>query len=759
MVIVSAWTRLLTGRARWPMLVSIAVLTAVLGFGALQSDVELGNESMTSRDKTEGQAYADFVGWFGSEDSILVGYSDARMPGKAGMAELIRLAGRLREIDGVTRIVSLDDVTEVVSGAFGAEERPLLPPLEEIDEEGRIVRDRLARNPQLVGFLVSADLHTTGIVVEVEDRPDDENFLTRVVGDLRSLKKEFDQEGSRLLVTGIAVQKQDVSRFVKQDQTVLMPLAVLILAGVLAWASRSMAGVILPLAVTAAATVWTLGIHAFAGYQVNIVTALLPPVIMAISIATGVHLCEEWEKAGTATAGPRDRLRSVLRELGAPVVLTAVTTAVGLASLAVSDIPAVRRFGLFGALGVLVSLFLNLVALPALLFMTGGRSRRKVVHRSLDLLLGRTAAFTAAHPWAILLTALAVTALALPGIAKIRNNTDLVRFLKPDAELVQDTLYVDKHLTGSTALELVVEKADAGPLDQPMDYSALDRMMRQLQALPDVAAVIGVPDLVARVHAAELGLAGPWLPLSREDLMYCFDLMRAADSEGDLRHWVTDDLRRVRLSVRLHAIGTAAAADLLQRFEQVAESVLGERYVVTPTGSYHRVVVDSNRLVRNQVRGFLLALGVILVIIGMVFGSLRLLAVAVIPNLIPILWAGGAIGWFGIDLSTATAMVASVVLGVAVDDTIHYLTRFSKSSGVDAADAVRDTTVHTGRALVFSSVVLALGFWVGALGSFRPTVFFSLLAGGTIVSALLCDLFVLPACLVLSAPQAGRPDR
>ena len=136
--------------------------------------------------------------------------------------------------------------------------------------------------------------------------------------------------------------------------------------------------------------------------------------------------------------------------------------------------------------------------------------------------------------------------------------------------------------------------------------------------------------------------------------------------------------------------------------------------------------------------------------------------ISVVPNVVPILWTGGLMGALGIDLSTGTAMIASVVIGISVDDTIHYLTRYRREQSLGVDVAIDRTTTETGRALVISSVVLTVGFWVGALGSFNPTVYFSLFTGLTMLSALACDLLILPAILVLGsnrrhAPEVTRP--
>jgi len=481
---------------------------------------------------------------------------------------------------------------------------------------------------------------------------------------------------------------------------------------------------------------------------------LLPPVIMVLSITTCLHLYQEWAALGDGIEGRRALAARVVETMARPIGLTALTTAFGLGSLGVSEVPAVRQFGLFAALGVLISLLLCLTLMPAVLSLLDPPPPRHDWPRSrLRPWLAGAASLAVRRPGSVLAVAAATTVLALGGVLRLESNTDLVRFLGPRAELRRDTMFIDRHLVGANALELIVERADGSPLDRPEDMSRLDAFLTRLEALPSVTSALGIPGLVAQVNRAENDLPRAVLPADHDSLLAVIDLIEAAEQQDDVRRLVTPDFRRARIGVRVHAIGSRAGLDLLERMAQAARECLGSDYRVTPTGEFYRVIVDSTHLVANQLRSFALALVTVFLLIGLAFRDPRLLLAALIPNLLPIAWAFGLMGWAGIDLSVATAMVASVVLGIAVDGTIHYLERFRRLHRGEVADAVRETTLRTGRVLAMASLVLALGFWVGALGSFRPTVYFSLLTGGTILFALICDLLVLPACLTWIRPR------
>ena len=380
-----------------------------------------------------------------------------------------------------------------------------------------------------------------------------------------------------------------------------------------------------------------------------------------------------------------------------------------------------------------------------------GRSRR-----GLDALLQATARASLRWPGTIALCAALLTALSLAGIGQVRTNTDLIRFLKPDHELFRDAMFIDENLQGIYALEFVLTARDGSSLATLDAVRRLEQFRRALLAHEEVGAVESVLSLLGAIGRAEGRPAA--LPQDEATLLADFDLLEAASDRELVRLVIDPELRRTRLRARIGAIGTHAAAPLVEDVLAEARAIFGPGYRLEVTGSFHQLARDSDRLVAQQVTSFALALALVILAVGILFRSANMLLVSIIPNVIPLLWTGGLMGALGIELSTGTAMIASVVIGLAVDDTIHYLTRFrrERQRGRGVADAITATTTRTGRALTITSVVLVLGFWVGALGSFVPTIHFSLLTGATMIGALLCDLLVLPASLQLAARRA-RP--
>jgi len=751
-----AW---LLGRGRYPYLALLLLATTGFSVFALRIGAEAETGSMVSRDVEQARSYAAFRSAFGNDEEVVLSVTHPRLFTPEGFRYLDGLTKEIGALEGVRRVYSITNARHAVNGPAGAESEPLVPRPFDAPGVSRRVLSALDDNPKLAGLLVSRDRRTAGITIEVEEREGAGASTGDLAEAIRGVMARRAGEAD-LHLSGISVQKHDVAEFVRRDKALLVPLSMLVLAGMLAVTFRSAAGVVVPMAVKVVTLAWTMGAYALSGFRLNPITALLPPLIVILSISTSVHLYDGWLHV---PEGERDRARALVREtrrLFAPSLYTALTTAFGLLSLAVSDVPAVRRFGVFGAVGVFVSFAVSVTLVPvALSFFPP--PRRAVASRGTGppgRFLRAASRLATERYRTVLAVALVLSLAGLAGVARVRNNTDLVRFLKPGSPLYRDTLFIDRNLAGVYALEFMVSRADGLPLASPGDMRALAAFQGMASAQGAVAETYSIADVIGMIHAAETGGKGPRLPENEDDLLYAFDLLKADREQPFLSKLVKGDLTVARVSVRVHAIGTAEAAPLVRNLLDGGKRILGERYALVPTGSFYQVTQDSNRLVRRQVASISLSLAAIVLAIHVLFRSPAFTLAALVPALVPVLLTGGIMGFAGIDLSTGTAMVAPVVLGLVVDNTIHYVARYRREYGGDAREAVARTTVGAGRALAASSLILALGFGVGGFGSFKPTVHFSILAGGAMLAALACVLLVLPACLVL-ADRAGEGVR
>jgi hypothetical protein len=743
--------RWLLSRGRWPYLIVVGVLTAWLGWHAARLGIEQDNASLNTQDAEQLRVYAEFKASFGNDADLVLSVTHPELLGPGGLTLIDRLTRRIAALDGVRSVQSLTTAQQLVRGPAGAEPAPLIAPPFDAPDVGRRAAAALDRNPDFTGLLVAADRQTAGLFVEIEDRAADTEYRARLIDGLRALIAEHTGGPAVLHLTGVSVQKHDVSAYIARDQRVLLPLAVAVLGVILAGFFRSVGGVALPLAVNGITVLWTLGVYRLGGFALNAITALLPPLLLVLALAVSIHVYQAWLAGEGAPHDRTGRILHAVRTVRFPAFLCALTTAQGFLSLAASDMPAVRQFGVFGALGVLISFAVGLTFIPVVLSFLPHPPPLEAAprHRRMLGVLQATAHLSTRHPWPVVGFFMAVSIVAAAAIPLVRSNTDLVRFLKANAPLYRDTMAIDARLTGALAFEFVVERSDRGALTTLDAVRRLAAFEAAARRPPQVTAVTSVLAVLRQLQRAEAGADRLALPDTEDAVAYAFDLLEAAEDRRVLRRLITGDFTHARVSVRVHAVGSAVSGPLIDALLAEGRRLFGADYTLRATGAVYHVVRDSERLVAQQVQSFGLAIVLVVLAIGVLLRSVAFTVIALIPNVMPIVWTGGLMGVLGIDLSTGTAMIAAAVLGLAVDDTIHYLVHYRRAYRGDCIDAIVRTTTGVGAPVTITSVVLICGFWIGGFGSFKPTIYFSLLTGVTMLTGVACDLLVLPACLVL----------
>jgi predicted RND superfamily exporter protein len=324
----------------------------------------------------------------------------------------------------------------------------------------------------------------------------------------------------------------------------------------------------------------------------------------------------------------------------------------------------------------------------------------------------------------------------LPGIWQITEGTDIVRALKQDAPLRRSSEFIDRHLTGAHSLEVLVQVPASADLTSPTVIRQVLALARWLRTQPDVTAVLSPWEPLRGVRAElladdnQLQVLATLLPLGLP-----------------LGAWLDTQGKTVRLSARVTSLDSARFLALADRVQHYARRMSLPLQV---TGTNYVLARMARALVSNQVSSLACALVLILGTITVAFRSWRLGLVAALPNLLPTVMIFGLMGWCGIELSAATTMIASVALGLFVDDTIHllYLYRHATQAGQDTLSAIAYALRHAGRAVIFTSLILTLGFWAGLLGSFKPTLYFSWLMGCTMLFSVVTELLITPAAIL-----------
>ncbi len=759
----SLWIRWLSRSPRIWLLAFLALTaTAALQLWdfearALRLRVETAVERIIPDHDEERRFFDAFRERFGSDETVLLVLLADDVLAPENLGRLRRLTERVSELEGVHRVVSLTNAMDVRAAPDGVSVVPFLDSVPDSAAGTEALRVRVLANPVYAGNLVSYDGRAAAVVVYPEPMSEVE---FRRLGLDRSLARIAKQEagGAEVVLGGSPALKAETSRLVVRDAIVSTSVGIVISALVGAFAFRSVWGTMLPILCVLVGQIWALGALAFFGRPLSLVTAIVPPVVNAVGIAYGMHLITELQEVRREGPSGAEATWVALDRIGSAVLLCAVTTVVGFLSLCTSDLGAIREFGIFSAVGTTACMAAALWMLPCGLalapptFVAHARSSR------LPELAARVVRFDLRHRRWVVAGSLAIAAVAAFGVSRIEVSTSLIHNLRSDHPLRQGFARIDRHLSGSNTVEVVLEGEREDTFKAPGALRSAQELQRWLGSQPEVGKTLSIADWVGLIHRAVNGDDPAALRIPDSERLV--DQLFFFFWDDQLDRLVDRSFSAASIEVRVHAMPTAGYAAFIERVERrLADLPEGLRGHVT--GNTVLVVHAVDGIARSQAWSLaagLLSIGGLLVLY---FRSLRTGLLALVPNALPVLAYFGALGLSGVTLNPTTSLVACLVLGVAVDDTLHGLSRFQHfvARGLHPDDAAVEALRSVARPIVLTTLVLCGGLLALATSELRHQVEFGVLGAGTLLLAALLDVTLTPvlASRMVPAPAKEGP--
>ncbi len=735
-------------RAPRATLAVLLVLTAFFAFFARSIRVDSAIENLLPSNDPDRLYYDGVRKAFGSEEATVIGVFADDVFAPQTLATIDALSAALAKIDGVREVLSLTTVKGVESGDSGIRVGRLMRRLPETPAAAADFRRKVLADPLYAANLVSDDRTATPVLVLFEPLSDEEFLRRGIETRIRDVVQRFG-DADHFAITGIQTLKVQGARLMERDMAAFVPLSILIVVVVLVWAFRTVRGVLVPLAAVIIGVIWTTGFMVLDGSAINMGTLILPPLLMAIGIAYAIHLVSRYYQELTPGRTRRQVVEAAMEHARLPVGIAALTTLLGFASLTTSHIRAIRDFGFYSVFGIGAIYVISIAFVPAALVLLPA-ARRKWSPRDgegwVTVLLERLGRISIHHRWAVLFAASAICALSLWGVRRIRVETDYLGFFSPASQVRRENARIAERLGGTQPIYVVVDG------DGPGSVARLDTLgaVRDLQAFiaeqPGVDTSLSFADYLSVVWHAVNPDATADLPETQADV----DQLMLFVDPAELAPVVTRDLSRANIVAGTHLSGSAEVADFARRVEDYARTRFRRGIEVRATGTLVLLNRSADALARGQIFGLAQVLIVLLVLMSLMFLSLRSGLLSLVPNVFPIIVLFGVMGWSGISLNISTSMIAVIAIGIAVDDTIHYLSAFNariRATG-NPEDAILYVGRTVGRPIVFTSIALAAGFLVVCLSNFQPIQYFGVLASVTMVVALFADLILLPALVM-----------
>lgn len=519
---------------------------------------------------------------------------------------------------------------------------------------------------------------------------------------------------------------------------------------------RSLWGVIVPMAVVGLAGIWATGLMSAFGVPVNVMTVLLPSIMFVVATSDVVHLLSKYLGERREGKSSVAALQVTVREVGLATLLTSVTTAIGLLSLYMSDIAPLQQLGVFAGLGVMIAFLLTYMVLPPLiiLFPPPAHTIRKrssgfwprQLDRSLALILKRRRLFEA--------IAVLMIVLAIIGASLTRVHNYFGKDLRDSDPHVADIQFFEKHFGGVRPFKLSIAAKVPGEsfadLELNRELAKVDSFLIDQYGLNRTYSITGM--LKGANSALHRGKPAFYhIPSDDSALNYLQGMLLSFADSASLRKVLADNNRLAKITGSVSDWGSAEAErknDALMAF--VNEKIDTSRLEVQVVGVAEMVDRSHKVVTANMLTGLLMALGLVGLLMGLLFRSFKMVLLSLIPNIFPLLMILGIIGFLGISLNMATAVIFTIAFGIAVDDTIHFIARLKLEldKGKSLPLAIRRTFLSTGKAIIITSMIISSGFLVLITSDFKGTIMTGALVSVTLIMAVLADLVLLPLLLL-----------
>ena len=567
---------------------------------------------------------------------------------------------------------------------------------------------------------------------------------------------------------GSPVMVHDLKKAMFSDMPVFVLASLGVIALFLVILFRRLSGLVLPLLTVIFSLLTALGLVAVTGTKLTIVMQILPSFLLAVGIGYSMHLLIIYYRHLRDHGDKGEAIAYAMGHSGLAILITSLTTAGGLLSFVPVKVAPVSDLGLFGAAGVLFCVSFTLVLLPALLsvlpegkhavaaenlhLQKNSRTRYSIA----DRMLKGCGDFAVNKPWTVIGISLLIALMSSFGAAQLRFSHNPIAWLPDDNSLRSATEAINEHMKGSAAIELVVEREEENAVKEPEFMNRLDEFNHFSEGTSHKKISVGksssVVDVVKEINQVLNEDREEYYRVPQEREMIAQELLLFENGgTEDLENLVNTPYSKARVTLKTTWVDANQYTGLLFKLERKIEDLFGKEKSYVVTGLIPIMVKTITFLMEGMLISYLIAGAVITLLMIIMLADFRLGLWSMIPNFLPILAGLGVMGLLDLPLDAMSILVGSIAIGLAVDDTVHFMHNFRRNQHIhqDIKVAVEKTLTSTGRAMLLTTIVLSAGFFIFTFSSMNNLISFGLITGLTIIIALLGDILLAPAMMAL----------
>jgi uncharacterized protein len=755
-------------KSRLYLLILTAGITGFMGYKASQTEITYDYLAVVPEDDPELTYFREFKKQFGEDGNLfLIGIQDKKVFDLKNFQRLDSICKTIKATKGINDVISIPTLQYLAKDTL--EKKFILKPLytsvpttqAQLDSVLQLAKDQKMYEHLILNENTDATLIAVALKEEYLNSHLRQDLMARIIEDFNHYSAE---SGIDVHYAGLPYVRTIMSKEVKAEFLLFMVLAAIVTSLILFLFFRSLYAVLFTFLVIGITVLWTMGTIVLLGYKMTLLTAIMPALIIVISIPNCIYMYNKYHQEIRRHSNKVKALNRVIEKIGFLTFMTNMNTAVGFIVLYFTNIIIIKEFGLVAGLLSVATFVISIIVIPTLFSFLPAPNTKQLKHLDLRFLrkVNHVLEFIVIrHRLVVYIVTAVILGISCWGITKIHVVSYMVDDLPTRSNIRGDLAFFEQHFKGIMPLEIVVEFDKKKAASNPKNLKKLEEFQDYISSLNNVSEPISIVNLVKGAKQAFYGgdPAFYQLPNNRERVFIAKYMSSDSSSAKLLNSFVDADGRIVRFTCKVADLGTVKMNDLVaNNIEVKAKEIFEDSDTkVHLTGSTLLFLKGNQYLIDDLSESLLYAVILISLMMAMVYFNAKMVIISMIPNIIPMIITAGIMGLFNIPLKPSTALIFGISFGISIDSTIHFLSKYKQELKMNKniLKAIVMTLEEAGVSMIYTSIVLFSGFVIFSFSDFGGTVALGILTSITLFFAMFTNLILLPS-LILSFSKGEK---
>ncbi|MCK5853705.1 MAG: MMPL family transporter [Sulfurovaceae bacterium] len=740
---------------RWFIAIGLPLIVFALAFNLKHLQMDGSYRIWFAEDSKTLTDYDNFRRTFGNDDALVITFQDKEgIFTKKALQSIDNITQALWKMKYVARVDSITNYQYVHSNPDEPDDIVVEDFIKNIPQATPAYlanrKDIAINDPLVVNGFISTDGTTTMISARLTPKVNDDSDKSMEIMELinKILAPEIERTGYKYWLNGGPPLNHAFVTIGMADM-IFIPIILLASMILLFLLFRRVSGALIPIGVVTFTFLTVLAIQVILGYKLNNFTINLPVFIVAIGIADAVHVYSIWLLHREEGDDNFIAVKQSLSKNFLPIFLTSLTTTIGFATLTISEVIPVFTLGIATASGAILAFIISVVWMPSVLLLLKKEFKPSIikkVKKQKPLGYGK---FIVKHDKKIAIITTLIFAVLAIGLTKVKIDSNTIRYFDKSVEIRQSTEFTSNNLTGPMAYEIVVDSKEEGGIKEPTFLKTVELFYKDFQeTYPDVRHINSLMDTIKRFNKVVNNTDE--IPDNRNLIAQYLLLYSLSLPQGmEINDKMDIKEQRLRVTARVNIVDTSKDLEMINYVNEWWNKTPYSASVQGQTSMFAHMQKDvTNTLIYS----LSLAIFLVSLIMLLIFKRFKILWVFVLPNILPVILVIGLMGWIGITIDIGVAIAGAIIIGVAVDDTIHFLVKYfeARKRGLSMEDTFDEVLRYAGKAILFTTIILSIAFSLFAFSTFTPNQNFGIVTAFALIIAFIVDLILLPALLSIA---------